>query len=207
MNGTEIATFIQNNLSTLVSPVTTLAGAVITAIFLRRNTATKTASEEFEKIKAGRLEEVTKELLDSGSMTYTEYYKMNNFLEIAKKADEIHHKMPKEEQSEPYNFDWFMRFYEATGTVSDEEMQNMWAKILAGEVCKQGSYSLRTLEALRNLSKPEAALFQNICRHSLEIDGKIFLPHYDEYLSAVCISYEDLMKMEECGLISSDGSI
>ena len=68
MNGTEIITFLTNNMGTITSAVGPVIGAVFTAIFLRNNTATK----EFEKIKAGRLGEVAEELLTTGKMTYTE---------------------------------------------------------------------------------------------------------------------------------------
>ena len=79
MTGTEIIKFITNNVSTFFSPVNVITGSLFTAVFLRKNTAT----QEFEKIKAGRFQEVADKLLESGKMTYTEYYKANNFLKIA----------------------------------------------------------------------------------------------------------------------------
>ena len=84
MNGTEIIIFLANNLQSVASVVGPVAGALFTAIFLRHNTK----ANEFEKIKAGQFEEVANDLLASGKMTYTEYYKANNFLKVAKKADE-----------------------------------------------------------------------------------------------------------------------
>ena len=88
--------------------ISAITGSVLTAYFMRGNTATA----EFEKIKAGRFNEVTETLLHSGKMTYQEYYKTNNFLKIAKKADqyyaEVHREKPPEQQRD---FDWFARFY------------------------------------------------------------------------------------------------
>ena len=83
MNGTEIIALLSNGLETMSSAVAPVAGALFTAIFLRHNTKT----DEFEKIKAGQFEEVANDLLMSGKMTYTEYYKANNFLAVAKKAE------------------------------------------------------------------------------------------------------------------------
>ena len=57
---------------------------------------------------------------------------------------------------EPVNPDWLNRFFSIVEDVSDAEMQQLWARILAGEVKKPKSYSLRTLEVLRNMSKEEA---------------------------------------------------
>ena len=83
MNGAELITYLGNNASTILSAVGPIVGSIITAVFLRNNTATT----EFEKLKAGRFDEVIEELLTSGQMTYTEFYKAKNFLKIAKKAD------------------------------------------------------------------------------------------------------------------------
>ena len=73
LNVTEIIAFLSNGLEN--SAVGAIAGGLFTAIFLRHNTKT----EEFEKIKAGQFKEVADDLLASGKMTYTEYYKANNF--------------------------------------------------------------------------------------------------------------------------------
>ena len=130
MSGTEIIAFLTTNFPTVMTAVGAVTGSLFTAIFLRHNTSVK----EFEKIKAGQFKEVADELLAAGKMTYTEYYKANNFLNIAKKADEYYSEMPHEDLIHTYNFDWFVRFYEAVGNVSDKEMQDLWAKILAEEV-------------------------------------------------------------------------
>lgn len=205
MNGEELISFIQNNVNIITTPVMNVAGALMTAIFLRKKNSVETSTQEFEKIKAGHLREVAGRLLESGEMSYTEYYKMNNFLDIAKKADNIYKNLPQKENMEVCDFDWFMRFYEATGMVSDIEVQKLWAKILAGEIYQQGSYSLRTLETLRNLSKTEAALFQTICSHSIEIGSTIFLPNYEDYMKFANIKYNDVLRLGDCGLIKSDG--
>lgn len=60
---------------------------------------------------------------------------------------------------EPVNKDWQNRFFSIAEDISDEEMQKLWANILAGEVKRPKSFSLRTLDVLRNLSKEEAELF------------------------------------------------
>ena len=76
MTGMEIITLLSNNLSTVMSPVSLVVGGLITSIFLKHDTSVA----EFEKIKAGQFKEVINKLLESGQMTYVEYYKSNNFL-------------------------------------------------------------------------------------------------------------------------------
>lgn len=76
MSGTELITLITNNLPAVMSTVTAVAGTLFTTIFLRHNTS----ATEFEKIKCGQLKEAADELLKSGKMTYTEYYKAKEAL-------------------------------------------------------------------------------------------------------------------------------
>ena len=154
------------------------------------------------------MQEVADDLLESGKMTYTEYYKAGNFLSIAQKADEEYSKMPNNDPTATYDFDWFMRFYEAVGNISDEEIQRVWAKILAGEVNKPGSFSLETLDVVRNLSKQDAELFTKICKHCIQSSPQIlFLPQYDNYLEKCGITYSEILRLDEIGLVNSSGFI
>jgi len=203
MNGTEIIAFLADNFPAVTSAVSAVTGGLFTAIFLRHNTATK----EFEKIKAGQFKEVAEDLLKSGEMTHTEYYRANNFLVVAKKADAHYSKMPKRESFDAYDFDWFIRFYEAVGNISNDEMQDLWARILAGEISHPSSYSLRTIDALKNFNKVDAALFEKVCLHSICPDGKWFLPRYEKFLKEVSINYSDIMQLSELGLMYNDGTI
>src|SRR5690606_28790716 len=54
--------------------------------------------------------------------------------------------------------DWLGRFFKYAEDVSNEDMQKIWGKILAGEVKRPNTYSLRTLEFIKNLSTKEAEL-------------------------------------------------
>ena len=206
MNETAIITFLRNNFPTIMTPIKSVIGGLLGAIFLRHNTAT----EEFEKIKAGQFREAADDLLKSGKMTYTEYYKANNFLIVAEKADEYYSKTHHESNSTTYDFDWFIRFYEAVGSISDEAMQDLWAKILAGEIVEPSSFSLKTIDTLRNMSKKNAELFVKICNHSFMVkveSDSIFLPNNDSYLDECDIQYFDIMKLNEQGLIFNDSAI
>lgn len=204
MNGTEIIAFLSNNIESMSSAVGPVAGALFTAIFLRHNTKTN----EFEKIKAGQFKDVANDLLTSGKMTYTEYYKANNFLTVAKKADNYYRKYPKSDSSSTYDFDWFVRFFEAVGNISDDEMQNLWAKILAGEIARPSTFSLKTIDVMRNLSKRDAELFIKVCSHSfISSATNYFLPNEDEFLERVGIQYTDIMKLSELGLIFNNATI
>ena len=202
MTGMEIIALLSNS-PTAISVVSSVVGGLFTTIFLRRNTSVA----EFEKIKNGQFKEVADILLKAGKMTYVEYYQASNFLEVAKKADKYYSEIHHDNNNANYDFDWFVRFYEAVGNISDEVMQDLWAKLLAGEVAEPSSFSLKTIDVLRNLSKQDAELFSLICSHSVMTRGQNFLPHYDTYLEKHNIYYTDIMKLNEQGLIFNDGTI
>ena len=127
---------------------------------------------------------------------------------VAKKADGYYKEHPRLEEKGTYDFDWFMRFFEAVGNVSDETMQNLWAKILAGEIAQPSTFSLKTVDVMRNLSKRDAELFIKVCSHSfISSATNYFLPNEDEFIEYVGIQYADIMKLSELGLIFNDATI
>ncbi|MCI6090332.1 MAG: DUF2806 domain-containing protein [Solobacterium sp.] len=203
MEPTKIIEFL-NQIPGFSNSVSSIVGAIITAVFLRRNTKT----QEFEKIKANKFGEVVNDLLESGKMTLTEYYKTKNFLKIAEMADSMVQEKRNNSIDKQYSFDWFIRYYEASGDISDKEMQVLWAKILAGEIEKPSSYSLRTLDVLRNMSKEEAECFVKICNASVKSGPeKYVIPIDQDYLSKNGIDYSDILMLEEIGLINSSSGI
>ena len=145
-----------------------------------------------QSFKEEELHRLLQVLISDGRMSCTELYYCNNFLQIAKKVDEIIQEQQKSDEdnrsdtddrdsyiSSDFNFDWLLRFYEACGAVSDEEMQSLWAKILAGELRQSGSFSLRTIETLRNMSPEEAAKLRVISGLVVSDDAFNKLLFYD----------------------------
>ena len=198
----DIVEFIQNNITTIASSAQLVGCGVVSAMFLRKKTSIETGTKAFEKIKAAKLGEAAELLLDSGRITYTEFWKMKNYSDIAKKADELKTEQIKE--IPPQNFDWHTRFYEACGSISDDEIQEIWAAVLSGEISNPGSYSLRTLECLRNISKEEAKLFKKVCDCSVMIGGTVILPCFGGIMEKNGITYDDVIKLDDCGLMKSD---
>jgi Protein of unknown function (DUF2806) len=68
--------------------------------------------------------------------------------------------------------DWITRFFGAAEDVTNSQLQELWGRILAGEIKAPGSYSLRTLEFVKNIGKTEAELFQKLGKLALNW-GKI----------------------------------
>ncbi len=59
--------------------------------------------------------------------------------------------------------DWFSRFVTLAEGISNKIMQDLWAKILAGEISQPGSFSLKTLQTFRSMSIAEAKLLAKAC--------------------------------------------
>ena len=74
------------------------------------------------------------------------------------------------ENHEP-NHDWTARFFSDVQDVSNREAQLLYARILAGEVEKPGSTSMRTLTILKNLDRSTARLFGILRSGCISLDG------------------------------------
>ncbi len=99
-----------------------------------------------------------------------------------------------EEEASPQNIedDWIAHFFDRCRLISDEEMQTLWSKVLAGEANSPGRYSKRTVNLLASLDKADAELFSKLCsfawqigdlvpliydhKHEMYVDNGIFAP-------------------------------
>ncbi|WP_433703744.1 DUF2806 domain-containing protein [Paraburkholderia sacchari] len=59
--------------------------------------------------------------------------------------------------------DWLCRWRSCASQMSSDELQTLFAKVLAGEIKAPGRFSLRTLDFLKNLSRDEAERMQFVC--------------------------------------------
>jgi uncharacterized repeat protein (TIGR03899 family) len=66
--------------------------------------------------------------------------------------------------------DWFIIFTQLAEDVSNQTMQNLWAKILAGEISQPGSFSTKTLKTFRAMNITDAKLLAKAC--SLSVSDK-----------------------------------
>jgi len=104
--------------------------------------------------------------------------------------------------TEAVDDNWATRFFNIAQDVSNDEMQSIWGKILAGEIKKPKSYSLRTLELLKNISSDEAVVFSKIAKLAINFNGVSFIINDESYLRTnYSITFSDLLKLEELGLI------
>lgn len=144
---------------------------------------------------------------------YQEEKRQRNIQEVLQKAADgaTGTEVPDHEP----DHDWTARFFNSVQDVSSEEMQTLWAKILAGEVERPGSTSTRTLSILRDLDQSTANLFRTLC----SLASTIFLPDgsildsrvislggnaANNALKRFSLSFGRLNTLNEHGLVISD---
>ena len=59
--------------------------------------------------------------------------------------------------------DWVIKFFDKCRLVTDDEMQDLYASILAGEANSAGSYSPKTLTTLADMNQKVLSLFNTFC--------------------------------------------
>lgn len=102
--------------------------------------------------------------------------------------------------------DWIAHFFNQCASVSDEQMQSLWASLLAGEASNAGTFSRRTINFASGLDKKDANLFTTFCQFVWDIDQ--FTPLIYDYTSDVYskhgIDFASLKHLDDIGLISFD---
>jgi len=66
------------------------------------------------------------------------------------------------------DYDWFNRYIGLAEDVSNPTMQDLWAKILAGELAKSGSFSYKALKTFRDMGIIDAKLLAKACSLALK---------------------------------------
>ena len=118
------------------------------------------------------------------------------------------------------DFDWLARFISLSEEISNASMQNLWAKILAGELTEPGSFSFKALKVFRDMSIYDAKLLATACSLSLKDPNKnnirlvtgtyqkpgllnLFTQHRHKYcnLSHYGLDHADLLTLSENHLI------
>ena len=100
--------------------------------------------------------------------------------------------------------DWITNFFDKCRIVSDDEMQTLWAKVLAGEANSPGTYSKRTVNFLGSLDKSDAHLFTSLCGFAWFIGDVV--PFIFDVQQTIYndqgINFDTLSHLDDIGLVS-----
>lgn len=136
------------------------------------------------------------------SIASEHFHKLGNREDIAFKAIEHLTEDPKkfagEAKAEDVSDDWINTFTSFAERASSEPLQNLWARVLAGEIAKPKSFSMTTLRMISELDSETAKLFE---KHASRVFGHAsFLMYKGENLSGELLI--ELTKLEQAGFIS-----
>lgn len=100
--------------------------------------------------------------------------------------------------------DWTRSFFDKARLVGDTDMQNIWARILAGEANNPGAFSRRTLSIVSDLTKTDAEIFVKVCSLSVQFHDcprPIFPEAATAPANKIC-SFEEREHLASLGLIN-----
>ena len=99
--------------------------------------------------------------------------------------------------------DWLNHFASYAEKASSEGVRNLWARVLAGEIRRSGSFSLSSLRLLSELDQSMATTFESVVQHRFN-NEIIVKPKIEEMHGARLTA---MAFMEEVGLLQTIESI
>lgn len=129
---------------------------------------------------------------------------------------------PEQVSAQDIDPDWFQQYCELVLEISNNSMQQLWAKILAGEIASPGKFSLKTLHSLKRMSFKEAQALQQAaalsCRARQDLSARIYFGYICRpsiwrwltgrsravlNLSQYGLSYPQILSLIEIGILHS----
>lgn len=105
--------------------------------------------------------------------------------------------------------DWLFLFIEKAKNISSENMQLLWAKVLAGETNAAGSFSKRTIYFLSTIDREDADIFTELCCYTIVADTLypiiFYLNEENNPSKSKGIAFESLSHLDDIGLIKFTG--
>lgn len=116
-----------------------------------------------------------------------------------------------EETAHPEDIDndWIVNFFNKCRNVSDEKMQEIWAKLLSQEAAEKGSFSKKTVNILHDMESSDAILFAKICDFTVHIQGlpNVIITGFQTKLyNDSGINYNTISMLSHLGLVEHAGS-
>ncbi len=115
-------------------------------------------------------------------------------------------------QPEKIDADWIFDFMDKAGKISNEEMQQIWGRILAQKANQPSTISKKMLRIIFEISREEAETFMKLVSVCIDIyeDGNfietvpVVVENGDNSNKKYGISYQNLVDIESMGLINLD---
>jgi len=166
------------------------------------------AEAEAEKIRAiSNLEITDIERRGLARVIRAEGRNQHNIEQITGKA--LPH-LRSDAKPEQISNDWIANVFEKCKTVSDEDMQAAWAKLLAGEANSPGTFSKTAIQVMSLLEKSDAELFTNLCSFGWNYGGRLvpmYLEIRDQIYATHGINFDSMNHLSSLGLLVFSGAM
>lgn len=187
----------------LIEVISAAVGAAYAPTHARR-IAKATADAKIIAAK-GEFEVDELRLRASARLVQVEVRRQKNIEAITQMAFE---ELPETASKELPSADWISDFFNFSQDVSDEQLQAIWARLLAGEVSNPGQFSTRTLQTLKTMASREASLFSTYCstlcgfiNEQERVYARVIGAHNNALLSQL-LRHMDVIHLSEIGLIA-----
>lgn len=105
--------------------------------------------------------------------------------------------------------DFVHRFFVESQDISDKDMQQIWGKLLAGEVMRPGSFHPLAMGALKNMVPADAqalTILTRFCWHIGPLTPVVFKVSDDIYVSNG-LNFNMIQQLEALGLIATSSAV
>lgn len=192
---TELVKVVSNGIGTLYEPrrIRKKAQAEAKAIEIREHAKTNAEIERRERLTESDIRIYNRLMAQERNRQKN----IDDVVDIA--VNQL--KGEKEVPQDKVKADWATRFFNTVQDISDEEMKLIWGKLLAGEIKAPGSYSLRAIELLKNLTSEEALLFTEASKLALKRAREIVIIQSDSINNDYGLTFDKILTLTDAGLL------
>jgi hypothetical protein len=183
----------------LIEKVSAAVGAIYEPYHVKRMARAEAETEKIKAITRIELTEIEQRAMER--FVHQEARKQANIEQITAQAAAA---LPPEAKVENLEEDWVAHFFKQCDTVSDKEMQSLWARLLSGEATSPGTFSKRTVDFVSTMDKKDAALFTTFCQFVWMIGDPTPLIYETtgEIYTKQGITFDALKHLDAIGLLS-----
>jgi len=167
----ETAKALAEPLKKLIEVVAAGCGRVYEPTGIRRKARAEAEATVLREVAKANASEFARRAVER--VIDIEERRQRNIEAIASEAARV---LPEKVNSDPVDPDWTVRFFAECQDVGNDQMQSVWARLLAGEVAHPGSFSQRTLSVVKNLRPKEAQHFNLLVKNSFIVQESAYCP-------------------------------
>jgi Protein of unknown function (DUF2806) len=183
----------------LIEKVSSAVGLIYEPFHIKRKARAEVEADKIKAVAKIELDELQHRAIER--FIQQEARKQENIEMITAQAAST---LPRDAKVAELDEDWIAHFFKQCDTVSDKEMQSLWARLLSGEATTPGTFSKRTVDFVSSMDNKDAALFTTLCQFAWLIADPIPLIYdvENELFKKHGINFSTLKHLDAIGLIS-----